>query len=124
MESDPEGQHAPESEKKSSPRRAAKPTLDLDAAHRTLKFESREHPDELTARLKRQDKEDDHVRRKELIVLAFVTIFLTAIATSCLVVAWQPGSSEDKKWAMAVLASIVSVATGYILPRPTKPGSI
>jgi hypothetical protein len=52
-----------------------------------------------------------------------VLIGLTVMTFTCLVIALLPGPSEDKKWAMAVLASIVSAGVGYLGGRASKPDS-
>jgi hypothetical protein len=86
-----------------------------------VEFKSREKPQELKARLQTEEKKAEHELWKEKIILRIVLAGLSTITLACLVVALIPGPSEDKKWAMAILASIVSAGVGYLGGRASKP---
>lgn len=61
-----------------------------------------------------------HQLWKEKVILVATLLGLGVIAGTCLVVAIRPGASEDKKWAMSIVASIVSVGVGYLGGRASK----
>ncbi len=97
-------------------------SLDLKQVSQYFHLQSRESRNEEDARIKRLEKAEDHERRKELLILATVLIGLAVIGASCLFVALRPGPSEDKKWAMAVLASIDSFGIGHASREAPKGG--
>lgn len=79
----------------------------------TGEIRQREQRIETQSRLRRQEAYESHCRRKEMIILASVLFGLALICGGCLMVALI-GQPEDKKWAMSVLASIVSAGVGFL----------
>lgn len=106
------------------PPKAPRPrSVDLNAlseAHYvTGEFRPREDESERDARLRTEEAQAAHERSKDLLILKFVLFGLTAICVACLYGALA-GQPEDKKWAMSVLASIVSGGLGYLGGRSKK----
>ena len=110
-------------------RRAARPRpgeVSLDLAglltSRRVKVEipPRETSPELQSRLRIEEAKAAHQLWKDKLILVVTLALLVVVAISCLVVAFRPGPSEDKKWAMSVLASIVSLGVGYLGGRAGK----
>lgn len=99
-------------------RRRARPTKDLDdllrTHHVTGEFRPRESKAERESRLGIEEAKARHGLWKEKAILIFTLFGVGAIAVTCLTVALRPGPSEDKKWAMSVLAAIVSGGVGYL----------
>jgi hypothetical protein len=57
-------------------------------------------------------------RTRDLIILVFVLVGITAILGVCGWLAVSPHSSpEDKKWATALMASIVTLGMGYLVGK-------
>ena len=79
----------------------------------TGKIEQKEQRIEIESRLRIEEARERHARRKDMILLVAVLIGLGVICGACLVVAFT-GSAEDKKWAMSVIAAIVSAGVGFI----------
>jgi hypothetical protein len=116
----------PGSTRKSSPTRSRNEPVDLvelvRTGHLTGKIESPEFPAERRSRLIIEEAKVKHELRKEMVILVATLIGLGTIFLLCLVIAIRPGPSEDKKWAMSVLATIVSGGVGYLARgRANKP---
>ena len=82
----------------------------------------RETRAELQSHLKVEEEKARHERWKEKAVLLAVLVGLSVIAAACLVVVFFPGPSEDKKWAMSILAAIVSGGLGYLGGKSARAG--
>ncbi len=121
MDPSPSEKDVPSSSKKPRPRRTSKQQLDLEVLYQSTTFQSREMPEELVVRLRTEEKKADHELWKEKVILFVVLAGLIVITVTCLVITLIPGTSEDKKWAMAALASIVSAGVGYLGGRASKP---
>lgn len=83
-----------------------------------FQVKSPEPPEELLSRLKRLDADAKYERIKALIgyVAALAGMFL--VCGFCLwVVIHSRSSADDKKWATAILSSIVSLWGGYVAGR-------
>ncbi len=78
-------------------------------------------PEERVVRLKNEERKADHERWKEKAILVAVLAWLSIIALACLVVALIPGAPEEKKWAVLILTSIVSLGVGCVGGRASKP---
>jgi hypothetical protein len=88
---------------------------DLDFSVKT-----REDPDERQARLRREEADAEHQRRKELLILRAVLITLGVTALVCIGVIVIPGSPpENAKWATTLL-TIVSAGVGYMTGKSSK----
>lgn len=67
------------------------------------------------SRLAREEANAWHQRLRDLIVMVVVLVGLIAITGACLFISLnRDGSPEDRKWAMAVLASIVAGGLGFV----------
>lgn len=111
-------------ERRPSPRKPKESPIDIlgliRSGHLTGEIKPRLSPQELRSRIQRDDDDAAHERRKEMIILIALLIGIGAIFGACLTVALRPGPSEDKKWAMSILASIVSAGLGYITGRSSR----
>lgn len=86
-----------------------------------LQVRSPEHPEELQARLRRQEAQEQHERRKDLAVTAAVLFGVATLMGFCIWTVGSAGSSpDDKKWATALLTSIVTAGLGYLTGKATK----
>jgi hypothetical protein len=102
--------------------RAPRATLVDFLSSRQLKavIETRETRSEIQSRLRIAEAQAAHERRKDFLILVATLVGLAMVAVACLVVAFLPGQSEDKKWAMSVLASIVSGGLGYLTGKTAR----
>jgi len=72
-----------------------------------LRLETEEHP---------EDRRVRHV--KELALFFFAGALLAVVFVVCLWIALAPSTQpENRKWAMSILAAMVSGFLGYLLPR-------
>lgn len=80
-----------------------------------------EHPSELQHRLQ-QDAFDGQFRRwKDAATYAAVLIGLGCIVWLCFgITTDSAASSDDRKWTMAVLASIVTGGTGFLVGKNSR----
>lgn len=95
----------------------ARPTKDLDDLRRTHhvtgEFRPRESKAERESRLRIEEEKAKHLLLKEKVILVSTVLGMGVIVLACLVLLCY-GPSEDKKWAMSVLAAIVSAGVGYM----------
>jgi cation transport ATPase len=86
-----------------------------------LAFESREHPDEMGARLHQERADADHERRKEMVILWAVLMTVGAVSVVCITMIVISGAPVDNaKWATPVLTTIVSAGVGYMTGKSSK----
>jgi hypothetical protein len=74
-----------------------------------IALESREHPDERGARLRREQDDAEHQRRKEMAILWSVLItvgVVSVIRLGIVLISGQP--AENAKWATTLLTTVVS----------------
>jgi hypothetical protein len=84
-------------------------------------IESREHPDERGARLRREHADAEHERRKDLVLLWAVLITVGVVSVVCVVIIAVSGAPADNaKWATTVLTTIVSAGVGYMTGKSSK----
>ena len=82
---------------------------------------SRDHPAEIKARLRREEDEAAHQRKRDLIILYAVLIAVGIVSVICMIVIFVHGlGSDDEKWATTVLTMIVSAGLGYMTGRGSK----
>jgi hypothetical protein len=82
---------------------------------------SREHPDELAARLRREEADAEHERRKDLLLLWAVLMTVSVVSVVCIVIIAVSGASVDNaKWATTVLTTIISAGVGYMTGKSSK----
>jgi hypothetical protein len=82
---------------------------------------SREHPDVRDARLRREQVDADHERRKELVILWAVLITVGVVSVVCIIMIALSGAPVDNaKWATTVLTTIVSAGVGYMTGKSSK----
>lgn len=87
----------------------------------TLSIESREHPDERGARLRREHADAEHERRKDLVLLWAVLITVGVVSVVCVVIIAVSGAPVDNaKWATTVLTTIISAGVGYMTGKSSK----
>ena len=83
-----------------------------------IQIKSPEPTEELLSRLKRQDADAKYERIKALIGYVAALVGLSVVCGFCLWVAiGSKSSTDDKKWATAILTSIVSGWGGYVAGR-------
>ena len=83
-----------------------------------VQVKSPEPPEELLSRLKRQEADAKHERIKALIGYVAALLGMFFVCGFCVWVAVSSRSSaDDKKWATAMLTSIVSLWGGYVAGR-------
>ena len=76
---------------------------------------SNETPQDRNYRLQQESYDAQHRRWRTTILFLVVLIGVTLILYSCFQILLNPeASSEDKKWATAIAASIVSGGVGFI----------
>jgi hypothetical protein len=77
--------------------------------------------DEAAHKLSSEAARNKHEHRKDFLILVFVLVALSAVAIVCGYIACFGADSEDRKWAMTVLAAIVSLGAGYIGGKGGRP---
>jgi hypothetical protein len=89
-----------------------------------IAVESREHPDERGARLRREQDDAEHQRRKEMAMLWVVLGSVGVVSVNCLWIVLVPGQpAESVKWATTLLTTIVSGGLGYMTGKNSKSAS-
>ncbi|HEX8073145.1 MAG TPA: hypothetical protein VF546_24570 [Pyrinomonadaceae bacterium] len=86
-----------------------------------LTIAPREDPAEMQSRLRREEADAAHQRRKDLTL--FVTTFVVIVAAfgiCAYIVLGGRASAEADKWATATLTSIVSGLVGYVTGKAVK----
>jgi hypothetical protein len=96
--------------------------------HRTRslqdRLESRDHPDEREARLRREEADAEHRRRIEALIIRTILITVSVVSVICLWIVLVPGqSTENAKWATTLLTTIVSGGLGYMTGKNSKPAN-
>jgi len=87
----------------------------------TVSIASREDPTERDSRLRREEAEDTHKRRKDLALHAITfAVIATAFAVCAYIILTSPAAAEQNKWATATLTSIVTGLVGYVTGRSQK----
>src|SRR5579871_665609 len=88
----------------------------------TLSLKPPESRVEREHRLAMEADEARHGRTKEVIVLIAVLLGVGIVLALCLWLAAGTNSSpEDKKWATAILASVVTLGMGYLVGKNQAP---
>jgi len=77
-------------------------------------FKPRESDAEINSRIQRENAKAEHTLWKEKAVLIATLVGVAIVVLFCLYVAIRPDAPEDKKWAMSIMASIVSGGVGYL----------
>lgn len=86
-----------------------------------VELKSHELPQELESRLRKEEADAALERRKNLLLFLTAIAGVVAVAALCAFVAARPGSSaDDKKWATAVLTSVVSAAVGFLAGKNSR----
>lgn len=82
---------------------------------------SRETSKEIDARIRREDAEAEHLRKKELIILWMVVVLVGFVSFVCVVVMFLPHSSVDNvKWATTLLTTVVAGGVGYMTGKGSR----
>ncbi len=86
-----------------------------------VELKSHELPQELESRLRKDEADAALQRRKDFLLFLAAVLGVGSVAALCVVVAVRPGSSsDDKKWATAVLTSVVSAAVGFLAGKNSR----
>ncbi len=89
-----------------------------------LSIESREHPDERAARIRREHDDADRQHRKEMAILWWVLATVSVVSVICLGVFLIPGApAENVRWATTLLTTVVSGGLGYMTGKNSKSAS-
>jgi hypothetical protein len=89
-----------------------------------IALESREHPDERDARLRREEADAEHQRRIEGLIVRTILVTVSVAAAICFWIVLVPGqSAENAKWATTLLTTIVSGGLGYMTGKNSKSAS-
>ena len=84
-------------------------------------FSSLESPQEIESRIRREDAEAEHQRKKELIILWMVVVLVGFVSFVCVVVMFLPHSSVDNvKWATTLLTTVVAGGVGYMTGKGSR----
>ena len=91
----------------------------------TLSIESREHPDERDARLRREEADAALRRRIEYAFALAVTITVSIVSATCVWITLVPGyPAASLDWASKTLTAIISAGVGagagYLTGKATK----
>ncbi len=92
-----------------------------DRPDHQLSIVPREDPDERAARLRIEEADAVHRRRKDLAlhIIAFLVIGV-ALGLCVWAIARKDATAEDTKWAVPLLTAIVTGFVGYVTGRATK----
>jgi hypothetical protein len=86
-----------------------------------LSLVSPEEPAERDVRLKIEEAEAAHRRRKDLALHIAALVVIAVALGLCVWAIVKPGSTaEDVKWAVPLLTAIVTGLVGYVTGRSTK----
>jgi hypothetical protein len=86
-----------------------------------VKVERHESPQEIASRLRREEADAEHQRKKELLILWAVLMIVGAMTFVCVVIVFLPGTSpENSKWATMFLTTIGSAGIGYMTGKNSK----
>jgi hypothetical protein len=111
-------EQGPPSSRKGGLTHAAKPAIDIGELIRSGEFRGefkpRESAPERKSRLGIEAAKAKHLLWKERAIPIVTLLGVSAIAAICVAIALRPEPSEDKKWAMSILAAIVSGGVGYL----------
>lgn len=84
-------------------------------------LESREHPDDRGARLRREQDDAEHQRRKEMAILGAVLASVGVVSVVCLWITLRTGqAAENARWATTLLTTVVSGGLGYMTGKNSK----
>ena len=86
-----------------------------------INLKSRESPSEIDARIRREDAQAEHERKKDLIVLWAVVAIVGCTTFFSIVLTFLPHSSvETVKWATTSLTTILAGGVGYMTGRGSR----
>ena len=81
----------------------------------------REDPAERDSRLRIEEANAAHQRRKELILHIAALLVISVVLAVCVWTIVKTNSTEeDKKWAVPILSAIVTGLIGYVTGRSAK----
>jgi hypothetical protein len=123
MDQSSSDQNVSSSQKKPRSPRVPRSTLDVGGRVKSLEFQPHEMPEEMNSRLRNEEKQANHVRRKEMITLTAAILVILSITGTCLFVAFDPATPEDRRWAIEVLTPVLSVSVGYLWGKGSRSDS-
>lgn len=97
--------------------------IDLnDLANRhQLSIVPREEPDQRDSRIRIEEAEAAHRRRKDLLLSSSALVVIGVALCLCVWAVVREGSNaSDKEWAVPLLTAIVTGLIGYVTGRATK----
>ena len=87
----------------------------------SVEVKSVELPEVLASRLRQEEADAEHQRRKDLVLFLFAVLGVAGVSALCGFIVLHPRSTpDDKKWATAVLFSIVTSAVSFLAGRNSK----
>lgn len=87
-----------------------------------VEIKTREHPEERASRLRREEADAEHQRKKDFVLFIIVAIMVCLVALACLWINLSSNYSPDlQKWASSLLTVIVSAILGYMTGKSSKP---
>jgi hypothetical protein len=106
------------------PRKVSKPKT-VSLSHlldpENLELKTRDHPEERQSRLRREEADAEHQRRKDFALFVIVAVMVSVVATACLWVTLSSGYPADvQKWASSLLTVIISASLGYMTGKSSK----
>lgn len=97
--------------------------IDLnDLANRhQLSIVPREEPDQRDSRIRIEEADAAHRRRKDLLLLSSALVVIGVAIGLCVWAVVREGSAaSDREWAVPLLTAIVTGLIGYVTGRATK----
>lgn len=86
-----------------------------------LAFKPYETTREVQSRLRREEADAEHQRRKDIAILRAVLIAVGVVSVVCIAVVLIPGvPPENARWATTLLTSIVPTSLGYMTGRNSE----
>jgi hypothetical protein len=86
-----------------------------------LSLVSREDPDERDSRIRIDEADAAHRRRKDLLLSASALVVIGVALCLCVWAVVREGSAaSDREWAVPLLTAIVTGLVGYVTGRATK----
>jgi hypothetical protein len=86
-----------------------------------VKIESKDDPEVVQSRLRREEADAEHQRHKEVLILWAILITVGVVSVFCLWIVLIPGyPTENVKWATTLLTMIVSGGLGYTTGKNSK----
>ena len=94
----------------------------VDSKRFKITIDSHDTPAEIRARLDRGMRRASFDRSRDLVLLIATTLAVATFVVVCVsVVLSRSATSDDKKWAISVLSSIVAGSVGFLFGKSARP---